>query len=39
MKFFYPLRWEGDGPATVIRIPAEDAAPVEAGAPLFVLRT
>ncbi len=37
MKFFDPIRWEGEGPRRVVRCVAADGAAVVAGAALVVL--
>ena len=37
MKFFYPVAYEGDAPARVVRVVAPDSAPLAAGDPLLVL--
>lgn len=38
MKFFYPVVFEGAGPAVVQELIAEDSVPVEAGEPLISVR-
>ena len=37
MKFFYPVTWDGDSPVRVVRVMADDATSVEAGAPLLIV--